>query len=198
MPTKNLLIRNNSYDGVRLTITGTQSGDLVYNYTEASGNRYYFTPIGSTASPSMESATFNSFLTFTMSGATTYQYNLIPMSTGETAFIEVTGIALNSDGTKGYMRRSFGGYRHSGSALSVVGASILNTTRTDFADVIMSFATSGTQSILLTCTGEAGETIDWDIHITYTKGFNRISSSAPPDEAPGTIYPEPPLAPLGG
>jgi hypothetical protein len=190
---KNLLIRNNKYEGVRLTIVGTQSGQITYNYTEANGNRYYFNSVGvAGGNPIMESATFQSFLTFTQSGAVTYEYNLIPMEPGETVFLDITGVAVNSSASKGYLRRAYGAYRHSGSALTAFGIGILYTTRSDFADVAMTLIPNGTQSITLRCVGQVSENVDWDIHINYTKGFNSLGQDpfTPPPSKP--IYPAAP------
>ena len=43
---KNLLIKNNTYDGVRAVIQASQSGVDNYYYTEARGDRYYYSITG--------------------------------------------------------------------------------------------------------------------------------------------------------
>jgi len=193
MAKKNTLVKNNQYSGVRLIITGSQSGVENLYYTEASGDRYYFTQISSTASPDMESATFRSFLSFTMSNAAIYTFDLVPMLTGESVMIETKAVGINANGTKGYMMTSFGGFRHSGSALSIIGSTINYTTKTDFGPAGVSFSAAGTQSVRMNVYGQSGESIDWDIHISYTKGFHSLSyagSTATPPSKP--IYPKAP------
>ena len=87
MAVKNLLIKNNIYDGVRAVIQASQSGVDTYYYTEARGDRYYYSITGSTQSPRLETVTFDAYLSFTMSGAATYTLDIIPMSTGETCLL---------------------------------------------------------------------------------------------------------------
>jgi hypothetical protein len=173
--TKNLLIRNNEYSNVRLTISGSQSGDSFIYYTEARGDRFYYNPIGSTASPNMEAATFQSFLSFTQSGATTHQYRLIPLLPNETVMVESKVLGINDNGSKGYVMKSFGAYRHNGTNIVAVGGSINYETKTDFTGASASYQISGTQSICLCFTGQTGETIDWDVYINYTKGFHDLT-----------------------
>lgn len=189
---KNLLIKNNFYDGVRLTIVGSQSGNQVYYYTEASGDRYYYTEVGGTASPDMEAASFNSFISCTMSGSTTFTFDLIPMLSGNSVMIETKAVAINSGGTKGYMMKSFGGFINNGTALNVIGSGMQYDTVTNFTTVAASFTQSGTQSVCLCLTGQTGETLDWDVYINYTKGFHSLSSSGPIPPKP--IYPSVPAA----
>jgi hypothetical protein len=193
MAKKNLLTRNNRYDKVRLVIVGSQSGVENYYYTEANGDRYYFNQLSSTASADMEAATFNSFLSFTMSGATQYTFNLVPMLPGETVMIETKAVGINQNGSKAYMMSSFGGFRQWGLTLSVVGSTINYTTKTDFGPAGVSFSAAGTQSVRMNVFGQTAETIDWNIHIRYTKGFHSLSyagaTSTPPLKP---IYPEPP------
>jgi hypothetical protein len=191
MAIKNLLIKNNHYENVRLTIVGSQSGVEHYYYTEASGNRYYYTALGGTAAPDMESATFDSFLSFTMSGAVTYQYNLIPMLPEESVMIETNVVGINLDGSKGYVMKSFGGYRHNGSSLSLIGGSIDYTTKTDFTTASASFVVVGTQSVALRVTGQTSQTIDWNVYIRYTKGFHALTFTGPVPP-PKPIYPQSP------
>lgn len=191
---KNLLIRNNSYEEVRLTIFGNEDGTSTQYYTEANGNRYYYTVIGGTASPAMQSATFESFLSFTMSGTASYQYSLIPMLPEETVMIETRVVGLNLDGSKGYIMSSFGGYKHDGTDLSIIGPSITYDTKSDFTSASASFTQSGTSSICFCFSGELNETIDWDVHIKYTKGFHTLTTGAPPTPPP--IYPPYPEDPV--
>lgn len=192
---KNLLTRNNQYSGVRLVIQGAQQNDTHYYYTEAAGDRYYFNQVSSTASADMESATFRSFLSFTMSGFQSFTFSLIPMEAGESVMIETKVVGINKTGQKAYMMKSFGGFRHSGSTLQAVGGSLIYDTRTDFTSASASFTASATASIIMRVTGQTSEQIDWDIHINYIKGFNTLSyigSTATPPLKP--IYPKLPDA----
>lgn len=191
MANKNLLIRNISYDKVRLTLVGSQSSVLNYYYTEASGNRYYFTQVSSTASADMEAATFNAFLSFTMSGNVTFTFDLIPMNYEETCMIETKVVGINSTGSKGYLMSSFGGFRHAGATMPIIGSTINYTTKTDFTTASASFVASGTQSVVMRVQGQTSEVIDWDIHINYIKGFHSLTSTSPGDVAK-PIYPPPP------
>ena len=183
----NLLTRNFSYNGVRAVINASQSGVPFTYFCEGSGQRYYVNQISSTTSV-IESATFESFLSFTMSGFATYSVDLIPMNTGETTMIDTHIAVLNTTGSKGYVARFFGGFRHSGSELKAIGGSMDSNVKTDFSTVAVSFTQSGTQSVQMRLVGETSETLDWDIHISYAKGFHSLSttqSGTPP------IYPKP-------
>ena len=187
---KNLLVKNIPFDRVRAVITASQSSVPFTYYSEGEGNRFYVNAVSSTASPVMEAATFNSFLSFTMSGFATFSFDLIPMGTGNSAIIETKIYAQNTAGTKGFVQETFGAWRHSGSALQAVGGSMVNTSRTDFTTVAASWTASGTQSVRLTCVGQTSETLDWDVHISYRKGFHTIltgTSSIPPLRP---IYPD--------
>ena len=186
---KNLLTRNKHYENARLTIVGSQSSDTVYYYTEASGNRYYFNLLGTSATASLESATFESFLSFTMSGASTYTFNMVPMEAGTTVFLDFKVVGLNSSGSKGYLMKSFGGYRHTGSALSIIGSTITYDTKTDFTTASASFAANATASVRLVVSGQTSESIDWDVHIKYYKGFHDLITGG--STGPTPIYPKP-------
>jgi hypothetical protein len=169
-----ILIKNNEYDKVRLRISGLENGESKLYFTEATGNRYFFKLLDNPV-PSMESATFNSFLTFTQSGTQSHTYTLIPLLPAETVMVETKVVGVNETGSKGYMMKSFGGFKHNGSTISFVGPSIDYQVKSDFTSASASFIISGTTSICLCVDGEAGELIDWDIHINYTKGFHAIS-----------------------
>jgi hypothetical protein len=187
MAVKNTLFKNNQYEKVRLVITGSQSGIENYYYTEADGDRYYYTTISSTASPKMESASFHSYLSCTMSNAATYTFDLVPMFSGETCMIETKASCINQSGSKGYLVDAFGGFRHTGSALAIIGSTIAYTTKTDFSTVAATFTVNGTASVRLTLTGQTSETLDWDVYIKYTKGFHTLSGGG---SGGGIIYPK--------
>lgn len=183
----NLLTRNSPYSGVRAVINASQSGVAFTYFVEGSGERYYVNRISSTTSV-LESASFESFMSFTMSGFATYSVDLIPMQSGETAMVDTHVVALNTTGSKGFVGRFFGGFRHSGSQLAAIGGSIDGNVKTDFTTVAVSFTQSGTQSVQMRLVGQTSETLDWDIHVAYTKGFHTIGlsqSKIPP------IYPKP-------
>ena len=175
---KNLLVKNIPFEGVRAVISASQSGIPFTYYSQGGGDRYYVNFISSTASAVLESATFQSFLSFTMSGAVNYSFDIVPMLTGESIVIDTIVYAQNSTSSKGYLSKHFGSFRHSGSALTVIGGSIDKTTKTDFTTVNATFSTSGTQSIRLTVSGETSETLDWDVHISYKKGYHSISGTS--------------------
>lgn len=187
MAIQSVMIKNKPYDDVRLTIVGSQSGTYYYHYSEAQGTRYFVNEIGNPTS-SMDSVTFKAHLTFTSSGTQSWGFNLIPMNVGETALLDTKISAINSGSTKGYIMSSFGGYRHSGTTLTAIGGGISYSTTTDFTGASASFSTTATASIDLIVKGEVGEVIDWDIHISYTKGYHRLVTSG----GGGGWYPDPP------
>ena len=194
MPVKNLLIKNNTYDGVRAVIQASQSGVDNYYYTEARGDRYYYSITGATAAPRLETVTFDAYLSFTMSGAVTYTLDIIPMSTGETCFLDVQCTAVNSSCSKGYVAKAFGGFRHTGSTLAKIQNQIDIQYHSDFSSgVAMDFSAAGTQSVRMSISGVAGETIDWDIYLKYTKGYHTLTTGG--GSGGGTPwYPTPPSA----
>jgi len=195
MPTKNLLIKNNTYDGVRAVIQASQSGVDNYYYTEARGDRYYYSVTGATAAPRLETVTFDAYLSFTMSGAVTYTFDIIPMRAGETCFLDVQCTAVNADCSKGYVAKAFGGFRHNGTALSKIQNQIDITNHSDFSSgVAMDFSAAGTQSVRMSITGKAGETIDWDIYLKYTKGYHTLTTGGGGGGNPSPWYPVPPSA----
>jgi hypothetical protein len=169
-----ILIKNFDYNKVRLQIRGVENGVNKLYTTEAYGNRYYFKLLENPV-PSMESATFKSFLTFTQSGTASHTYTLIPLLQSETVMIETKVVAINDSASKGYVMKSFGGFRHNGTGISIIGPSIDYNTKSDFTSASASFTISGTQSICLCVSGEPDDLIDWDIHVSYTKGFHAIS-----------------------
>jgi hypothetical protein len=190
---KNLLIKNNTYDGVRAVIQASQSGVNNFYYTEARGDRYYYSITGSTQSPVLETVNFNAYLSFTMSGAVTYELKMIPMAKGDTCFLNMSCSAVNASGSKGYLSKVFGGFRHTGSALSIVGGSIDYETKTDFTSAVgVSFSASGTQSVRMVLTGQASEVIDWDIYVNYTKGYHTLITGGGGVNVPDPWYPVPP------
>lgn len=185
----NSIVKNKEYDGVRLTISGTASGSASTYYTEAVGYRYFYNQIGSTSS-NMESVSFNAYLSFTTSNAATHSFTLIPMDYGHTVMLETRVLGLKSDGSKGFMMNSFGGYRHAGSSLSKIG-NIQYTYCSDFTGGATAYFTNfGTSSVNLVIGGESSTTIDWDIHIKYTKGYHTlVAGSSGPVNPPW--YPSP-------
>lgn len=184
---ENVMSKNKPYDGVRLTILGLISGLTYSHYCEATGNRFYVNEVNSPTA-SLDAATFNSHLTFTTNDTQSWEFILIPMSTGETLMMETRVSALNVTGTKGYMMSSFGGYRHSGATLSVIGSGISYNKISEFTVASASFITSGSQSINMKVDGESGEIINWDISIDYKKGYHSLIA---PPMIRGPWYPGP-------
>lgn len=185
---KNLLIKNNQYNDVRMTISGEEGSDTVNYYTEASGDRYYYTKISATASPVMEAATFNSFFSTETTGAQSHKYKLVPMFDGDSCLMEVKVVCINITGTSGYYGISRGMFIKSSGSIRSVGSGMIVDSETDFIGVNISFTYVGNQFIFLTLNGITGETIDWDVHINYTKGFHTLAGggSLPPSNP---IYP---------
>ena len=190
MAIPSVIIKNKEYDGTRLTIVGSHSSNQYLHYSEAVGQRYFVNEITATQS-SMESVTFQAFLSFTSSNTTAWQFDLIPMYSGETVILETKVLGLKSDGSKGFLMNSFGGYRHSGSALTKIGGGITYDYKTDFTGATAYFTASATASISLIIQGTSGENIDFDVHINYTKGFHTLIAGGgggvwfpPPDQNP--------------
>jgi hypothetical protein len=177
MAVKNTLFKFKPYDGVRLAYNTFISGVENTYYAEASGNRYYYSILNGTASD-MESASFNSFISVTMSNYKVYTFDAIPMEAGESVFIESIAMGLNSDGSKAFLSKTFGGFRHSGTSIKEIGGtgSFTYTVQKDFTGCNFEWFPTGTQSISFNVVGQNGETIDWDIHISYTKGFHTITT----------------------
>jgi hypothetical protein len=130
-----------------MTIAATQSGVVNYYYTEAAGSRYYYTFIGATAAPDLQAASYDGFISFTMSGAATHEFDISPLNEGETVMINTEVTALNIDASKGYLMDSFGGYRHNGTSISMIGSTITYDEKTDFSTVSARFFIIGSQSV---------------------------------------------------
>lgn len=181
MAQKKLISKVNSFSGVRAVISGSSSvasiGEQTW-YSEGRGDRFYVNEISSTASAVMESATFVSYLSFTMSGASQQKFDIIPMSAGESCFTETVVYGQNLSAGLGYCERFFAAWRHSGSSLSLVGGTVSSTKLTDFTGVNTQWGTTATQSISLTFFGQSGQTIDFDVYIRYTKGAHAIATGS--------------------
>lgn len=185
------LIRNNQFTGVRAVIVASQSTGLDYYYSEGSGDRYYFQPQSQTASKVMEAASFNSYIGFTMSGSASVDFYTIPMFTGESVIIETVASAVNTSNSKGYITKTFGGFRHTGSTLTKIGTFTYDS-KSDFTNVSMTFSNFATQSVMITCKGETGEVLDWDIYLRWSKMFHSIASgTSSTSGGGGVIYPRP-------
>lgn len=187
---KSTMVKNKEYDGVRLTIVGSQSGDQYYHYTEAVGYRNYVSSVGSTQS-GLESVSFDAYLSFTSSGTQSWNFTLIPMEYATTAIVETKVLGLKSDGTKGFLMNTFGGYRHSGSALTKIGGSFTYDYKSDFTGATAYFTASATSSVNLIIQGTSGEVIDWDVHIKYSKGMHSLTSPSSNPNPPW--FPQPPI-----
>jgi hypothetical protein len=189
----NILFKNKEYDGVRFTYTrlAFPSGTVVdTTYAEGSGNRYYYSILSGTASPDMEAATFESFISFTMSGAVTHFVDLVPMEPGESVYFDITATATNTGVTGGFFANPRAGYIHTGSEIKPIGgtAGITYDIRTDFPTMGIGFIINATASIALGVTCITGQTLDWDIFINYKKGYRAIVTPPGPTP-PRPIYP---------
>lgn len=192
MATKNLLVKNIPFDRVRAVISASQSLTPYTYYSEGRGDRFYVNAVSSTASPVMESATFESYLSFTMSHNQTFTFDLVPMDTGNSTVINTIIYAQNLAASKGYVQKSFGAWKHSGSTLTHIGAGMENIKESDFptGQVQANWSAAGTQSIRLTTINTTTEILDFDVYINYKKGFHSIvaGTSSNPQKP---IYPEP-------
>ena len=188
MANYNLIIKQKEYQDVRSVIVASQSGNQSIFYAEGNGDRYYINQISATATPVLEAATFNSFLSFTMSGLGTFSMQMVPMATGESVFIDMQIYGQNSASTKGYAEKVMTAYRHSGSALTRIGQ--INSTKiSDFTSSVgVTFSTTATASVDLVVFGQSGELIDFDIYIQYKKGYHAIQNLNQPQTI-SPIYP---------
>lgn len=190
-----LLFKNIPYDKTRMVITATQSGIVNYYYTEAQGSRYYYTFIGATESSSalsLQAASFDAFLSFTMSGAQTHEFDIAPLLPGETIMFNTEVAALSIDASKAYVMDSFGGYRHNGTNIALIGSTMSYKEMSDFSTVSARYAISGSQSVIIRCVGQTSQVIDWNIHIQYKKGFHTVVFGPGFEPSQRPIYPPTP------
>lgn len=186
---KQLLMRNNQYDGVRTLIVASQSGTSHYFYSEAKGDRYYLSNVGSTASASIETVTFQSFMSFTMSNASEYVVDIIPMQNGDSVLFNVDVEALNSSGSKGLVANIWGGYRCYLNPI-IIGKGLHYTVESDFNSVGITFS-SVNGSIQMLIKGEKDDNVDMNIIMKYTKSFHNITKGGSNHDA--KWYPKPPI-----
>jgi hypothetical protein len=191
-----VLYRNKPYSGVRLTYQRASfpTGTLVdTTYSEALGNRYYYTLLGTTFSTEMEAATYQSFISATMSGGIAHFVDLVPLLPGELVHLQTRVSAMNASSTKALIATTDAAFINTGSTIKPVGgtAAVTLNIRKDFMTASIYYVANGTQSVTLLLGGEAGEDLDWSIFVEYSKSFHSISSPAsPPVSKP--IYPTPP------
>jgi hypothetical protein len=189
---KNALFRNLEYDKVRFIYARTAfpSGSPVdTNYAEASGNRYYYSILGSSASD-MEAATFNSFISVTMSGGAAHFIDLVPLLPGELVHLTTTITAVNDSVSKGLIADTNAAYINTGTEIKPIGGtiSISYNIKKDFMTASVAYVDNGTASVGLLIGGELGENLDWNIFVSYKKGFHSISSTSSNPSKP--IYPQ--------
>jgi hypothetical protein len=188
-----VLYRNKPYDGVRLIydrVSYPVGTPIDLTYSEASGERYYYTLIGTTYSTEMEAATFKSFVSATMSGGVAHIVNLVPLLPGEMVHLQLRVTAMNASTTKGFLATTDAAFYHTGSVIQPVGgtAGVQYNIRKDFATASIYYLANATQSVTLLIGGEPGEVLDWSLFIEYSKSFHSISTPAtPPPQKP--IYP---------
>lgn len=189
----NALFKDIKFDKVRFSYQRTSfpSGTVVdTNYAEGSGSRYYYNLLGSTASD-MEAATFQSFISVTMSGAAAHFIDLVPLEVGELVYLDTKITAVNDSVTKGLIAYTDAAYINTGSLIKPIGGtpSISYGIKKDFMTASVAFIENGTQSVALFIGGEAGENLDWNIFVSYRKSFHSISN---PTQSPPLkpIYPK--------
>jgi hypothetical protein len=117
------------------------------------------------------------------------------MGKGDTCFLNMSCSAVNASASKGYLSKVFGGFRHTGTALSIIGGTIDYETKTDFTSAVgVSFSAKGTQSVRMVLTGQTSEVIDWDIYVNYTKGYHTLTTGGGGGGGGTPWYPVPPSA----
>lgn len=189
----NILFRNRPFSGVRLSYdrvsfpTGTP---VDTNFAEGSGQRYYYSVLGGTVSNSMESATFESFVGLTMSGAQTHFFELVPLLPGELVHLTTTVTAVNATFSRGFLANTDAAFINTGAEIKPIGgtAGIQYDIRTDYSTVNVAFVANGTASVVLYLTGQTGFTLDWSLFISYKKSFHSIANPTIPSIKP--IYPK--------
>jgi hypothetical protein len=186
-----ILFRNKPFDGVRLTYNRVLSPSTPLDsfYAEANGERYYYDILGTTQS-SMEASTFNAFISFTMSGAVTHFIPLVPLEPGTSVQFDMKVSAVNAAINKGLVSYPKGGFIHTGTAITPIGgtAGLTYDIRKDFTGCNVDFLINGTSSVSIRCAGQTGETLDWNVSVSYVKHFNVINNPTPPP--PGPVYPQ--------
>jgi len=187
---QSIVIKNKRYEGTRLTIVGSHSSTNYYHYSEAVGHRYFVNPISSTASPTMESVTFDGFLSFTSSNTGTWTFDLVPMETGSTCIIDnfiVEG--FKSDTTGQFLMQSMGCWRHTGSSLTKSGMNY-QYINDGMVGATAYFTASGTSSIQLVISGVSA-VVDWDVHIRYIKSYHTLVLGGGGGNPSAPYYPPP-------
>lgn len=178
---KNILFRNRPFSGVRLSYsrvsfpTGTP---IDTNLAEARGDRYYYSLINGTVSNSMESATFESFVGLTMSGAQTHFFELVPLLPGELVHLTTTVTAVDGTFSGAFLANTDAAFINTGTEIKPIGgtAGIQYNVRTDFSTVGVAYVENGTASVVLYLSGQSGKTLDWSVYVSYKKSFHSISN----------------------
>lgn len=181
------LFRNIKYEDVRLSIRSVDSMMVNREYiTEGSGSRYYVNEIGSTVR-SLESATFEGFLSFKTKGNISWtRLDLIPMAPNNTCFVEIKAIAVNSNTSQAMIKKVYGGFRHNGTSIVEIGGngSLITDKISDFVlDAATDFNIILLADNLIRLEFLSEFDVDWDVHIKYTKGFHGSGAGDKP------IYP---------
>lgn len=189
----NTLFKNRPFSGVRFTYkrVAYPSGDPVdSSYSEGSGVRFYYSLLADDEVPLMEASSFESFISFTMSGAVTHLIEVVPMDKGDIVKFNTHITGANGLLTKGFLADMTGGFIHTGTDLLPIGgtAGLSYNIKTDFSTLDCEFIVNATQSISIGVSGEAGEIIDWNIFVEYKKSFSQILLG-PTASDPKPIYP---------
>lgn len=187
----NLLIRNIGFDESRILITGSYSGGPDKIWTEGYGRRYYLDQIGTTFSNNLDATEYSAFLTFTTYNTTVKEFFVTQMNAAETLHLDLRVLALKDDGTAAYTCEWQCFYRKGATGNVVkVGSESVDEKHdgTMNCDVTSRVVSNG---VWLQFTGVNVHTIDWNVHMTYYKGYHRLVD---PNAIPSPIDPRPPDA----
>lgn len=185
-----LLIRNIGFDGTRTLITASFSGGPEKIWTEGYGRRYYLDQLGTTFSNAIDATDYNTYLTFTTYNTDLKEFFLTQMNTGETLYAQLTVLALRDDGGAAYGSRWRAFFRKGTGSVIAVGAAYDDERHDGGMNCTISARTTS-NGLYLQFLGVNAMTIDWNIHITYYKGYHRLVD---PNSVPSPIDPRPPDA----
>lgn len=186
----NLLIRNIGFDQSRILITGSHSGGPDKIWTEGYGRRYYLDQIGTTFSNALDASDYNTYLTFTTTSTTMKEFFLTQMNTAETLYVQLTVLALKDDGSAAYGSRWRAFFRRGSGSVTAVGAPYDDERHDGTMNCTISARTTP-NGVYIQFLGVNVHTIDWNVHITYYKGYHHLIN---PGDIPSPIDPRPPDA----
>jgi hypothetical protein len=186
-----LLLRNIGFDGTRTLITASFSGGPEIVWTEGAGRRFYVDKIGSTFSNLIDAVEYNTYLTFSTYNTTLKEFFITQLNFGETLYIQLTVMSLRDDGSAGYGTRWRAFFRRGASGAAVAIGAPYDDERHDGGMNCTVTARTQTDGVWIQFLGVNNYTIDWNVHITYYKGYHTLTN---PAWIPSPIDPRPPDA----